>query len=1185
MFAFYLVLFLVLLFLLVSFSAEALFFQHEALVQTVNSNSEASWKATLYPQFSNKSLDYLQTFLGADRPFTLISLRAFSSTTTLSDRFCIASKGRVNVLLSPEFMLNCNYINGACTGGNLYYAYRFLTDIGVPADFCTPYTSYYGFNSGTCPTNCTNGKEERLELYRSKHFELLSNDENEIKMSILSSGPVQGGFDVYEDFYSYKSGVYSHLTGQYVGRHAVRVVGWGVDQTNNLPFWIIANSWGSSWGEGGFFRMKRGNDECGIESEKLTVEVDFENLVWVCPKDSNKKMISELVNKRFLVAEENKGENNNKSKEIHIPRGNYEKESIHEGSMNDLALGSSPPSLGSSPPVGRKTRSNSLSKSQLEIKFVYDKINNSPIFNLSDKLLEKNQKAIQLSNNESICGLYFSGWMKLVSTFKKKKKAFESESIDDVDQDEMIENNNLAIEDDFDNATDSNKKAKKTLEEKHLVTFEFIFFDIDEYPFYFPLNFVDSGDLLNDYLKFGVRLTVVGTDNIKRTKTFIWLEDGLIHPITKNKQFKKDEFKNIKFNSVVIKTFEKKFKLFKLFKNFSNLIAHYNIHESYHQSKGGSLQFCEHVISKFTTSFSTTLQLTKNLKSYFKQWKKIEKNLEEDKDEEYRMNNDPFFQKNEHIAMDDLSNIRKNALKNQRDIIRENLIKPSPYEIIFEKIDYLIYPFTFKSHLKESVTFNSYEEFNNYCKKLFEIFPNYQIEHSIDYLYLKIIDRLFWCLHITHSYLIDPIVYNPNFVLSNYESRVFSQPIVLEKYFGNIETIKQSISTDFISLRKEKKGDVVKVLSLDGGGMRGLVLVEQLIEIERKSGKRIQEMFDIVCGTSTGGIIATMIQNGFSMEEIRDRYMQLGFEVFNLNTKYKTLTKAIKFFKGKSWYESKILEKHFTKETGGTYLYSVVNSKPMAFVCGTIKPEDVKPPGSKVSAKFGEQFPFIFRTYSNPYSFKENDEHKFDPIFDFVSDNDYNNLYYSGTENGRGVKIVQALRATTAAPIYFEPIYIGNDYFYDGGLVANNPTFIALNEAFKIYSGHNRFLFVSLGTGKKRKSEHEFTKSGKDLKKQSKDNSSSTLEHLMMTLKDFQLLIDLVTSSEKIHMQMLSTVKLLNSRDQKADVSYFRFDPPDLGQYDLDCVIPEVVEDYTKKTKEYMNNNTDLDRLVESFYK
>jgi cathepsin B len=61
---------------------------------------------------------------------------------------------------------------------------------------------------------------------------------------------------------NYKSGVYKHTTGYYEGGHAVKVIGWGA--ANGLNYWLIANSWGTSWGEQGYFRIAFG--EVGIDS-------------------------------------------------------------------------------------------------------------------------------------------------------------------------------------------------------------------------------------------------------------------------------------------------------------------------------------------------------------------------------------------------------------------------------------------------------------------------------------------------------------------------------------------------------------------------------------------------------------------------------------------------------------------------------------------------------------------------------------------------------------------------------------------------------------------------------------------------------------------------------------------------------------------------------------------------------
>jgi len=73
---------------------------------------------------------------------------------------------------------------------------------------------------------------------------------------------METSFNVYSDFMNYKSGIYKHTSGYLEGGHAVKILGWGVE--GGVNYWICANSWGTSWGEKGFFRIAYG--ECGIDS-------------------------------------------------------------------------------------------------------------------------------------------------------------------------------------------------------------------------------------------------------------------------------------------------------------------------------------------------------------------------------------------------------------------------------------------------------------------------------------------------------------------------------------------------------------------------------------------------------------------------------------------------------------------------------------------------------------------------------------------------------------------------------------------------------------------------------------------------------------------------------------------------------------------------------------------------------
>ena len=82
--------------------------------------------------------------------------------------------------------------------------------------------------------------------------------------TVLTNGPVETSMVVYGDIWSYKSGIYS-CQGKPGGGsgHSVVIIGWGV--SNGTAYWTVKNSWGPTWGEGGFFKVTRGINDCGIE--------------------------------------------------------------------------------------------------------------------------------------------------------------------------------------------------------------------------------------------------------------------------------------------------------------------------------------------------------------------------------------------------------------------------------------------------------------------------------------------------------------------------------------------------------------------------------------------------------------------------------------------------------------------------------------------------------------------------------------------------------------------------------------------------------------------------------------------------------------------------------------------------------------------------------------------------------
>ena len=118
-----------------------------------------------------------------------------------------------------------------------------------------------------CRQSCEEGYTVpyRQDRKRGVKAYSISSDEKQIQKEIMTYGPVEAAFTVYEDLLHYKSGVYQHVSGKVLGGHAVRMLGWGVE--NGTPYWLIANSWNTDWGDNGFFKIVRGSDHCGIESD------------------------------------------------------------------------------------------------------------------------------------------------------------------------------------------------------------------------------------------------------------------------------------------------------------------------------------------------------------------------------------------------------------------------------------------------------------------------------------------------------------------------------------------------------------------------------------------------------------------------------------------------------------------------------------------------------------------------------------------------------------------------------------------------------------------------------------------------------------------------------------------------------------------------------------------------------
>jgi len=188
---------------------------------------------------------------------------AFSASEVLSDRVAIATR-RQSPVLSPEDMVACDKNDNGCKGGVLPRAWNYLQNTGIVTERCFPYSSGQG-EVPSCPSRCQDSESWSGSKVRARSYYAINGVQHMMK-EIMTHGPIQVAFAVYKSLMSYRSGVYQKLVWDFLpeGGHAVKMVGWGVE--DDVDYWIIANSWGTSWGEDGFFKIKRGSDECGIET-------------------------------------------------------------------------------------------------------------------------------------------------------------------------------------------------------------------------------------------------------------------------------------------------------------------------------------------------------------------------------------------------------------------------------------------------------------------------------------------------------------------------------------------------------------------------------------------------------------------------------------------------------------------------------------------------------------------------------------------------------------------------------------------------------------------------------------------------------------------------------------------------------------------------------------------------------
>lgn len=312
-----------------AFNLDAPASRHD-LIHQINANPTSTWKAGRNSRFEHATLRHAKALLGVkkngfklpEKNVTVVDLPtsfdariqwgsmcpstrevrdqsacgscwAHGAVEAMTDRICIQSNGQKQVHLSAEDMNSCCDSCGmGCDGGDPGSAWNYWATTGVvdggnwtatPDGSCAQYSlppcehhipkGHYApcpaneYPTPNCPTTCANGNSFSGSKNVGASAYSISSDPNAIATEIMTNGPVEVAFTVYEDFLTYKSGVYQYQSGQELGGHAVKMLGWGVWTDGVTPYWIVANSWNSDWGNGGYFLILRGQDECGIEDD------------------------------------------------------------------------------------------------------------------------------------------------------------------------------------------------------------------------------------------------------------------------------------------------------------------------------------------------------------------------------------------------------------------------------------------------------------------------------------------------------------------------------------------------------------------------------------------------------------------------------------------------------------------------------------------------------------------------------------------------------------------------------------------------------------------------------------------------------------------------------------------------------------------------------------------------------
>ncbi|KAG1684926.1 Calcium-independent phospholipase A2-gamma [Nymphon striatum] len=337
-----------------------------------------------------------------------------------------------------------------------------------------------------------------------------------------------------------------------------------------------------------------------------------------------------------------------------------------------------------------------------------------------------------------------------------------------------------------------------------------------------------------------------------------------------------------------------------------------------------------------------------------------------------------------------------------------------------------------------------------------------------------------------------------------------SLPFLLNLRDNSRDKVIQSQSREVLALlgyNESIKSQGVRVLSIDGGGTRGVMAIEILKTLENITGCRVHQLFDYVCGVSTGAVLAVLLGAlRLPVDQCKEMYLTISKDVFNQSPIWGTG----QLVWNHSYYNTDTWVKAVKKAVGnGTLIESVRNADcPKIAVVSTIVNQPL------LNA-------YVFRNYVFPPRVQSQ---------------------YPGSATQY---MWEAVRASAAAPGYFEEFELNGFLHQDGGVLMNNPAALALHECKHLWPDESIQCVVSLGNGRFIPSENS-------------DKGQSSLK------KKISKIIDSATDTEGTHIVL---------HDLLPPNSYFRFNPYLTESLSLDENRDEKMNQLESDAQMYVRRN------------